>query len=382
MITRTNQALALALIAQIMIGIVLFLPGDSDTGQAAGVLLAEFEPDQVMKLTIHDRDDNTLVLHQTEQDVWVLPDKDNYPVTASRVQQLLDKLQGIDRTRLIARQPSSHNRLGVSGGEYERLIEIELADNESRRVYLGTSAGSSAAHVRLNDEEDVYLTNELAAWEVSTRLAAWVDTTYFSVPRDDIVMLQIENANGVFQLQKHEDTWTLVSLADDETFDPASVTSLLSKISTVRLAEPIGQETDPAWNMDDPAAKITVTVAETATTAAEDDETDAVLPSADELLPESSTPDVAATPPSTTTEPTEEPPTVEKIYELRLGQQLDEDGYPLISSESEYYVKVSTSTAEGLLNLAREDFLVDEPATDAATETPGPTATPQDDGTE
>lgn len=388
MISRTNQVLSLTLIVQIVIGILLFMPDDSDSGRAAGPLLAEFEPDHVVNLTIQDRDDNTIVLHKTGEDEWVLPDKGDYPAQRTRIQQLLNGLQSINRNRLIARNASSHDRLGVSGDEYERLLEVALADGGTRTIYLGTSAGASAAHVRLGDEDTVYLTSELAAWEVPARLASWIDTTYFSVPRDAITTLQIENANGVYQLQKTGDSWSLVGLADDETFDPESVTSLLGSVSTIRMTEPIGKEADPAWNMDEPVVTITLTIEETVPASEVDGETDTALPSIDSLLPGTATPEAAETSPSSTPaaetdagdatqEP--EPETVEKMYELTLGQQLEDNSYPLISSESEFYVKVSASTAEKFVNLTREDFLVIEPETEAESTPPEATTTPQAD---
>lgn len=373
--TRTNQILALILVVQIVIGIVLFWPSDSETSQAAGPLLAEFEPTSVVNLTLQDGDGNTAVLHKTDQGDWVLPDHGDYPVLVAKVQPLLDKLSNINRNRLIAQNSSSHKRLGVGSDDFERLIEVELANGDTQSIYLGTSAGTSAAHVRLGNEDDVFLTGELAAWEVSPQLTSWVDTTYFSVPSDNIVMLQIENANGVLQFQKNDDTWTLVGLGEDETFDPESITSLLSKVATVRLTEPIGREADPAWGIDDPAVKITVTVVETVTAEGTSSDTS-----------QSSTmPDLLAPPTTPEATATEEPATVEQTYELKLGQALADDGYPLISSESEFYVKVSTATADGFLNVTRADFLVPEPeaAPVDATATPlaGATATPSVDTT-
>ncbi len=367
--TRTNQILALVLVVQIVIGVVLFWPGDSDTSQAAGPLLAEFEPTGVVNLTIQDGDGNTAVLHKTDQGDWVLPNYDDYPVLATKVQPLLDKLPNINRNRLIAQNSSSHKRLGVGSDDFERLIKVELADGSTQSIYLGTSAGTSAAHVRLGNEDDVFLTGELAAWEVSPQLTSWVDTTYFSVPRDNIVMLQIENANGVLQFQKNDDVWTLVGLGDDETFDPESITSLLGKIATVRLTEPIGREADPAWGMDDPAVKITVTVVETvAAEAASSDTGQSTMP---DLLAPPTTPEATAT---------EEPATVEHTYELKLGQPLTDDAYPFIASTSEFYVKVSAATADGFLNVTRADFLVPEPEA-TATSPADATATPSADAT-
>ena len=354
--TRTNQVLSLALVVQIVIGVFLFIPDDSDTNDAAGPLLAEFEADQVVGLTIQDADDNTTLLHKNAQDDWVLPDNGDYPVTASKVQTLLDQIEGINRDRLIAQNSSSHNRLGVGDDDYERLIQVELADGDTQSIYLGTSSGTSAAHVRLKGENDVYLTSELAAWEVSSQLSSWVDTMYFSLTSDDIVTIQIENENGAFALQKSDEAWTLADLGDDETFDSASITSILSSVSTVRLAEPLGIEADPAWSMDEPVAKITVTIAEEV--VAEEDDGEAVLPSLDELLP-TPLPESEELPLSAMPTSTPAVKTVEKTYELIIGQALEDGNYPLISSESEFYVAISASTANGFLTLARENFLVE-----------------------
>lgn len=387
MISRTNQVLSLALIVQLVIGILLFIPDDSDSSSAAGPLLAGFEAETVVNLTIKDSDDNTVVLHKNDQGDWVLPDKDDYPAQNTRVQQLLNGLEALNRNRLIARNTASHSRLGVSGNDFERLIEIEMADSGTRTIYLGTSAGASAAHVRLGDEDTVYLTSEMAAWEIPARLASWINTTYFSVPRDAITTLQIENANGVYQLQKTGDSWSLVGLTDDETFDPESVTALLGSVSTIRMTEPLGKEADPSWNMAEPVAKITLTVEETVPASEASDDADTALPAIDASLPGVATPEATGTSPAptpaaetdavVTEEP--EPETVERSYELTLGQQLEDNSYPLISSESEFYVKVSASTVEKFVNLTREDFLVVEPETDAESAPLDATATPQAD---
>jgi hypothetical protein len=126
-----------------------------------------------------------------------------------------------------------------------------------------------------------------------------------------------------------------------------------------------------------------VTVEETVA-ATENADTEAESPSIDNLLPTTPTPGASAASPTQAGEAnagdaTEEPETetVETTYELKLGQQLEDRGYPLISSESEFYVNVPTTTAEPFLNLMREDFLIVEPEEDAGTTPSDVTPTPQ-----
>ncbi len=380
--TRTNQVLSVLLIAQIILAVFLLAPDDAGSIQAAGPLLAGFEPDNVVKITVEDGTGSSVVVQKSEQDEWVLPDKDNYPVQMSRVQDLLNGLKGINRNRLIARNPANHSRLRVASNDYERLITVELADGTKQVVYLGSASGASAAHVRLDGEDTVYLTNALASWQVPARLTSWINTTYFTVPRDRIVALQIENANGVFQLQKADDGWRLVGLEEGETFDPQSVERLLTGVSTIRMTEPLGKEPDPEWNMDEPAARILITVQETVTAGTEQGgEGEAPLPSVDSLLVGTATPEATASPEAEEAEATPAVETVEKTYEIKIGQVLAGSNYPLISSESEFYVRVSAATAQTFIDLKREDFLItpEEQAaeTPTATATPEATATPQ-----
>lgn len=354
--SRANQVLSVALIVQIVLAVVLFMPEDSEANVSAGPLLADFEADNAVSLTITDGNDNTITLRKADDDEWVLPEYGDYPAKSFNVRQVLNGLEGVERNRLIVRNSSSHKRLSVSSDEFERQIEVEMADGSKRKVYLGKSSGASAAHIRLDGEDNVYLTAELVAWEVPATLTSWINTTYFSVTTDDIVALQIENANGVFQLEKTDDTWRFVGLAEGEEFDPESVSTLLGRLRTIRMTQPIGREADPAWKMDEPAAKVTLTVLEpvieTDTEGEEDAESE--VPSVSDLLPPTATPEADET------EEPAEPVKVEKTYTLTFGQQLEGSAYPLISSESEFYVKVAASTAKAFIDLTRESFMVQE----------------------
>jgi len=77
--TRTNQVLTIALIAQIILSIFAFMPGDKVKSSQGEPLLDAFTPDEVVKLTITDDQDKQIVLAKNEQDEWVLPELDDFP---------------------------------------------------------------------------------------------------------------------------------------------------------------------------------------------------------------------------------------------------------------------------------------------------------------
>src|SRR5690606_24524484 len=80
------------------------------------------------------------------------------------------------------------------------------------------------------------------------------------------------------------------------------------------------------------------------------------VPSVSDLLPPTVTPEADEA------EKSAEPVMVEKAYTLTFGQQLEGSAYPLISSESEFYVKIAATTADTFIDLTRESFMVQEEA--------------------
>lgn len=358
---RLNQILAFLLIIQIMLAAVILFPRPAAELSIGEPLLAGLTPGDVTELVIRDGTGSEVVVAKNDDGVWGLPNAGGYPVRATAVSDLLGKLEDLETSRPVAVNPSSHKRLKVSGDDFERLVEIKQGGEASNdyRLYIGSTAGASAAYMRINDDPNVYLVRGLAAWEVTAQVSSWIDTLFFSAPKDDVVAVTLENANGVFEFEKVDDAWVFKGLAEGETLDPAGVDTLLSRATSVRMTAPIGKE---GVSIDTPQATITLTVREEVTPPAE----------------------------SATAEPTEEgeaaepEPTLEVIettYTLRVGDKLeDADGYVFASSESDYYVRISTYNGEGFLDLTRDDFLV-APATPTPTEeAPAPTTEGEDEG--
>jgi hypothetical protein len=368
---RQNQILSLILVVQIVLGAVIFFPRSSDDDQPGGPLLKDFSSDEVTQVTITDGDGNTVMLAKQSGE-WVLPDAGDYPVETGRVESLLDKIKALQADRLIAVNESSHKRLQVAENQFERLIEIERSGaDEADRLYIGSSSGGNATHMRVNDNSKVYLTSGLSAWEASAHMSSWVNTLYLSVPQANVVTLRLENANGVLEFEKIEDEWTLVGLAEDETFAPESFDSLLSQAVAVRMTQPIGTEAEDSFGMDEPAATITLTVQEEVEQPAEEsDDTTEIDPMSElDEAADSGDETGAETGDEETGEAEPEVETVETVYTLQIGAQIDDEensDYVALSSESDYYVQVSASVAQTFIDAVRDDFLTEPEEADAA----------------
>jgi hypothetical protein len=117
----------------------------------------------------------------------------------------------------------------------------------------------------------------------------------------------------------------MADLAADETLNTSAVQTLLSRASSVSMIRPLGTEERVEYGMDNPTAVVTLR------TQSDDEGA--------------------------------------KTYTLRVGAQDPEDNsYVVISSESPYYVRVSESTVQRLVEAVREDFIELPPTPEATPE--------------
>lgn len=306
--SRFNQILLGILAIQIAVAGFVFWSTSASSSVSSGPLFTEFEVAEVTQVLISDGD-NQLVLAK-EGEGWILPEAGSFPANGEGLLPLLEKIQGIQTNRLVTTTDASHKRLQVDSDDYNRLIEFTLSDGNSHRLYIGSSAGASATHVRADWQPEVYLTGELNAFEANPQASSWVETLYFTVPQSATTKITLENENGTFEVERvDEESWTLADLAEEELFNTASATTLLNQVTNIRLNDPLGTEPPSNGSLDDPAVSVTVEAA---------DET----------------------------------------YTLEFGATGDEDGtYVLKASNSPYYVQVAQFTGDNLVNKVRDDFI-------------------------
>jgi hypothetical protein len=305
---RHNQILAGILVIQIILSVVVFWPKSAAT-TASEPLFPDLSADDIVALTVTDADDTGIQIKKVGE-VWVLPDTDDYPAQADKITPLLDKIVGLTTGRLVTRTDASHRRLQVSPDDFMRRIDFETADGTKRTLYLGSSPQYGATHFRVEGQSETYLTSELSTWETKADATSWVDTTYLSVPEDDVTKLTLENANGTCTFMKDDEgKWTMAGLAADETLDETKVTDLVRRAASVNMTSPLGKEEKASYGMDQPDAVVTLE-------------------------------------------------TEDKTVTLRVGAKDPADNsYVVTSSESPYYVRVSEYSVKDLVEKTRDDFL-------------------------
>ena len=313
---KLNQILIALVVVQIALAAFVFWPRPAAQAEV-GPLLSGFNAANVVGLTISDGDGHRVALTKSG-DNWVLPEAGDFPVKADAVTPFLDKIGALTSNRLVAQNEISHQRLQVAQAQFNRLVEISLANGASHKLFIGSSAGAGATHVRVDDRPQVYLTADLTGWDANAQASAWIDTLYFTLPQTATVALTLQNQNGQFEFTKTGDSWTMADLADGETLKTDEITRLVNLASAIRLVEPIGRIEPADFGLAEPLAVVTLK-------------------------------------------------TADGDYTLQVGaKNPDTNNYVLKASNSPYYVWVAETAANDFVVKSRADFLEQaSPATPA-----------------
>ena len=318
---RHQQILIGVLVLQVILSVVVFWPRQVTSGSGA-VLFPDMTVDDVVGLTITDNTGERIALSKVDGE-WVLPEAENYPAKVETITPVIESLITLDTATLVARTEANHKQLEVAEDKFQRKLDIETADGETHTVFLGTAPRYTATHFRVGGQNETYLTTALSSWELYTRPASWIDTSYLAIDQETVTGAVLENAQGTFTFVKSGEDWTLADLQEDETIATGSTNAVVRNASTLSLSAPLGKTEEPDYGMDAPSAVVTLTTDDGAT------------------------------------------------HVLTVGSEnADDSTYVVKSSDSPYYVRVSSYSVSAMVENAREDFL-----------TLPPTATPEADST-
>ena len=312
-VKRHQFILAAVMALQVALCAIVFWPRAAQTSTKE-TLLADLQADDVVVVTLEDADGQRVSLRRSMGN-WVLPEADDYPARSEEIGELLDKLVGLTCDRLVTQTPGSHQRLQVAADNFQRRIELESQDGARLTLYLGSSPAYGATHVRLEGQDETYLTSDLSTWEANTSATNWVESRYVDLQSKDILRLTVANDQGTFVCRQQElEQWTLEGLLEGETMDEFGVPGFVARTGSMTLLRPLGTSDKPEYRMSEPKAVATL-----------------------ELTDRTVTVTVGA-------------------------QDAKDNSYVIKSSESPYYVRVSEYVVRDLIEYTREDLLEKPPS--------------------
>lgn len=305
------------LAVQCVLSIIVFWPRQARRAEGMP-FLPDLEVGDVVAMTITDDSGDTVVLRKVNG-AWVLPEADNFPGDAAKIEAGLEKLLSLTADNLVARSSASHKRLHVAADEFTTRVVLEDSDGVEYTLYIGSAPNYGTAYVRLAGQDETYLTAALTTWDVTSAPASWVNSSYLSID-DQVERVTLNNANGTFTFVRDATgQWVLHGLGEGETSASENISYVINKATHVTLMEPLGREEDPSYGLDEPAAVVSLKLSDRTVT-------------------------------------------------LHVGPANPEDNsYVVKSSESPYYVRVAGYNIQPLVEYSRQNFVQT-----GATETPTP----------
>jgi hypothetical protein len=204
----------LAIIAIIMVtaAVIVHLVSNrpAQTNQIRTYLIQGLDPDKVATIVISENDKSTHLQRQGK--IFVVSEKNDYPATTERINELFTEVLDIQTKELITDKPQNHPDLEVTPDKAQSIVEFLGSDtNAITGVVLGKRTDNGDAYIRLMDSDNVYLCEN--APFVRTGPMDYIDQKLLSVNRDDIISVTVTGANGVTYTLESELNSTNVTLA-------------------------------------------------------------------------------------------------------------------------------------------------------------------------
>lgn len=294
------------------------------TGEGSAPPERQFFPgmlqEEVQRLVISDPE-STVALRKGA-DGWFIDAVAAYPADEEKIMVFLDKVKELRSSHLVGRTKSSHARFHLTGQKHDRRIDLELKDEKIITFFMGSAPTYRTTHVRMAEDDAVYLVKNFSAWEAPLDESAWWQTAFVTVNEQDVDEVFLENSHGGFRLVRSGEVWRMGDANEEKAevvaLDETAVQEFIEKTLDISLSSYLGRELLPEYGLEQPSARL-------------------ILKSAD------------------------------RNVMVAVGNKLDDSGeYAVKSSESPFVVQIAPYMIEALLEQKKETLFQKQDSTEEA----------------
>ena len=204
-----NRKIAgLAAIAIMMLLVFFQLPREEAVSEQARVLPTLNEQlAAVTEVSIGSLDSDESVTLVKQENGWLVKEKSGYPADFEAVSELLGGLSELRVAERKTAKPENHGRLGVAarGEGTGTLISVQTISAEAGEMLelvVGKPAESRGSFVRLNGEDQVYLTDAVVS--ADTDVMSFVDAVIINVDSADVQSVAISGPGSYLSAGRSE----------------------------------------------------------------------------------------------------------------------------------------------------------------------------------
>jgi hypothetical protein len=220
------RRVAIALvIAVVLWGLVEILSRRSG-GIEETALLPAIPADEIGSIDIEHGAD-TVQLRRAEDDAWTV---NGFVASPAAVTSLLGALGTPTNGELVARNPSSHARMGLDAAAARRFT-VRGGDRVLGALLIGHQGRAyQSAYMRRPDGDDVYLVEGELVPLLDRGISDWRDRRIVAVPADSIQAIEVERGRRRYALERRDGSWVL---AGGGAVDSARVARLAAAFADV-----------------------------------------------------------------------------------------------------------------------------------------------------
>ncbi len=252
-----NLKLGFLLVVQILIAAVLLgMQAHDRQHEDRPLLPVSFS--EVDEIRILEQGKAPVVLKK--EDNWVLPEQQNLPVDAGRIQELENALSSVRLGWPVAQSSSSATRFKVSENAFNRKVELLDDGKPQLTFYLGTSPGYRKQHLRLVSENEIFAA-QLALHVFNSNDQSWLDKSVLAL-NGDMQKARVGNLN--FSLEENE--WRAQEEAKAFDADSEKLQTWLNRFKTLRVQALADEDALKSLDLNAPSLQVSITSNEQTTT--------------------------------------------------------------------------------------------------------------------
>jgi len=177
----------------------------------SGPLIGGLDVDQVAEIVISDNAEKTKTTIVRSENRFVLAEKENYPASVRKVNELIGNCLDIHTAELQTESADFHKDLGVTEDTAASSITLLGADEKPIvGILVSKPTEKGSVYVRLASENKVYLS--LNAPYISASPLDYIDKNLLEADSGKITEVSVTDPNGVTYVLKSADQGATVTL--------------------------------------------------------------------------------------------------------------------------------------------------------------------------
>jgi hypothetical protein len=216
-----------------------------------GSLLA-FTAADVDEVLLEDGEGHHLALRK-DKGRWLLPEAGSFPADSVRVQDLIDRLAGMQRGWPEADTAEAAARFKVAPDRYVRKLNLLTSGTAQAIVYFGASSGLRKMYLRADNDPEIH-SLALTQHELDVKTDSWIDTNIIRLAPGQITRIELPG----LRLERGQDGLQPSDLAPGEEVIRERRDELVNRLAGLTVIGLLGTEAKPEYGLQTPDLKCAV----------------------------------------------------------------------------------------------------------------------------